>query len=1232
MSAKKTMIALLAFTAWALLPLSQAHAAGPAWSVSITSMPASFIPGESGDAIDGPAVNIVAHNIGDGPTSGAYTVKAVLPAGFKPGSGITGAESCKVTGQVVTCTGSAPVPGEGPKPNGKGVPVTIPVDVDGAIQPGTSLRVEASVEGGAAATVSTARGIGVGIPAWAPVGIPLPSNFAPGSEDEILIGVPNIGTASSTGPITLTDTLPSGVKPLSVGAISTTGAEGSCGVSGQAATCTLTKSFAADIEFEVSIIVAIDPLAPSGRLSDQITVEGGGASPAFTSTPITIDPGIPAFDFLAGGAGFRAPLTGPDGSPATLAGSHPNRQIIELGFPTERQGESLGAAGHLREAGADLPRGLIANPSATPVLCTEAQMLTIETPGCPAASQIGTATVLTVGATPEGYATALFNMEPPPGHASSFAFDAANSGSLVHILGGVRSDDEFELTGASTGALALTFHPVFGVRLEFWGDPTNASHDRQRGGCGLGVERDCSTEPSKTAFLTLPTDCPGTPMRSVGHANSWEEPSVVHDAVYESADLSGEEVTVSGCNQLRFEPTIEVQPTTNLTDSPSGLDVKLHQPQDTQLGHLSTAAMKDTTVTLPEGMAANASQADGLLACSSAEIGMSTAVGQSPPHFSMAPDSCPDAAKLGTVEVATPLLNQYDAQHKLAKDPETGDPIPEPLHGSVYLAKPFDNPFGSLLAIYLSIEDARTGTVAKLAGQVIADPQTGQLTTRFERNPELPVQDIELHLFSGARAPLVTPPTCGVHTTNANLIPWSSPEGADTNLQSSFETLVTPAGGACPTAENQEPHAPAFSAGTIAPQAGAYSPFVLRLSRADGTQRLAGIDTTLPPGLIGKLAGVAECSEGQIAQALGRNKPNEGALEQQSPSCPSSSEVGSVDVAAGAGPNPFHTTGHAYLSGPYKRAPLSLTIITPAVAGPFDLGAVVVRTALYVDPESARIHAVSDPFPQILEGIPLDLRSVALRMDRPDFTLNPTSCDPMAISGAALSALGQSAALTAPFQLGGCSALGFKPSLAIALKGATVRGAHPALTATLTIPKGGPFANIAKTSVALPRSEFLDQAHIRTVCTRVQFAADQCPAGSVYGKARAITPLLDEALEGPVYLRSSDHELPDLVIDLNGKIEVTIAGRIDSVKGAIRTNFEAVPDAPVTKFVLQMQGGKKGLLQNSRNLCASPARAVALFDAQNGKTHDVTPLVKAKCKGKAKKRGSHKGKKGHGGR
>ena len=326
-------------------------------------------------------------------------------------------------------------------------------------------------------------------------------------------------------------------------------------------------------------------------------------------------------------------------------------------------------------------------------------------------------------------------------------------------------------------------------------------------------------------------------------------------------------------------------------------------------------------------------------------------------------------------------------------------------------------------------------------------------------------------------------------------------------------------------------------------------------------------------------------------------------------------------MATGAGITPLHTQGNVYLTGPYKGAPISLAIVTPAIAGPFDLGTVVARVALNVDPETAKVTATSDPLPSILYGIPLDIRQIVFQMDRPEFTLNPTSCDPMSIGGEMQTATGGTSPLLVPFQVGGCSALGFKPKLAIRLKGGTTRGGHPALSATVAYPTTGKYANIKTAQVTLPRSEFLDQAHIGTVCTRVQFKADQCPPKSIYGKATAITPLLSSPLSGPAYLRSSSHQLPDLVVDLHGQVDVVLVGRIDSVNGGIRTTFEAAPDAPVSKFTLQMQGGKKGLLVNSTNLCKHPKanKAISLMEAQNGKVFDSEPELANSCKKKAKK-------------
>ncbi len=550
------------------------------------------------------------------------------------------------------------------------------------------------------------------------------------------------------------------------------------------------------------------------------------------------------------------------------------------------------------------------------------------------------------------------------------------------------------------------------------------------------------------------------------------------------------------------------------------------------------------------------------------------------------------------MEVTTPLLD-----HGIKAD--------------VYLAKQQDNPFNSLLALYIAGRDAESGVVLKLSGQVKAEDD-GRLVTTFDNQPQVPFSKLHLELFGGPRAPLRTPSACGAHTATAELTPWSG--NAPVELWSSFQITQGPAGAPCPNGAFD----PKLAAGTTNPLAAAYSPFTLRLSRADGTQELGAITATLPPGLIGKLAGVPYCPDAALAAISGALRT--GAAQIASPSCPAASQVGTVTVGAGAGPNPFYTqSGRAYLAGPYKGAPLSVAVVTPAVAGPFDLGNVVVRNALRIDPATTQVTAVSDPLPSILHGIPLDLRDVRVDLSRPDFTLNPTSCDPMAIDATLTGTQGASASRSERFQVANCDKLAFKPKLSIRLKGGIRRSDHPALRAQLVMPKKTG-ANIARASVALPHSEFLAQSHIRTICTRVQFAAgsgggEACPAGSVYGHARAFSPLLDKPLEGPVYLRSSSHRLPDLVAALNGQIDVELSGRIDTTNdGGIRTTFALVPDAPVSKFVLSMKGGKKGLLENSRNLCKSTNRATVKFDGQNGKVSDFTPMVEARCGKKGKRK------------
>jgi hypothetical protein len=1017
----------------------------------------------------------------------------------------------------------------------------------------------------------------------------------------------NVGSAPTSGPTTVTDVLPAGITPVGAVARDRDHPDDldsiACEIAGQTVTCTDPFSLAPGHWLQVYVLLKIDEDAPDA-VTNEASVLSGGAGEATTVATSTVSDSLPTFDFLTGPAGLSAMAMGSEGVPTTQAGAHPYELIVDAGFPgaevTDNNLGTLYAAGHLRNLRVTLPKGMAVNPTATPTLCTEAQLETISI-GCPDDSQIGTVAVTSELNRVASIISPLYNMVPPPGAPASFGFNAIGIGVWVHLMGRVNASGEYELGSDTNEILARELNPVLGVQAQLWGKPSDPSHDSLRGNC-VEFHGLCPlSERSNAAFLTMPGSCRET-LSITAEAADWEEPAI-HRRDAQLEDSLGNTTGTEGCNALDFDPSVEVKPTTNLADSPTGLQFNLHVPQTEDFEDTATANFKDVKVTLPDGLVVNPSSANGQAACSPTEIGLTTQVGEAP-HFTEDPAACPDAAKLGSVEVNTPLLDH-------------------PLEGAVYLARPFDNPFGSLLALYIAVDDARTGVVAKLAGEVAADPRTGRLTTTFKDNPELPIEDVSLSLTKGPRAPLRTPAVCATYSTAVDVTPWSTPEGADAHLFDSFAPSA-PAGGtgACPTTSTGQPNAPAFRAGTLAPQAGAYSPFLLKVAREDGSQPLAGIDTVLPKGLVGKLAGVPYCPESAIAQAQGRNKPNDGVLEARSPSCPAASQLGTVTVGAGAGISPFYAQGHAYLAGPYKGAPLSVVFITPAIAGPFDLGAVTVRAALRIDPETAQVRAVSDPLPQILEGIPLDLRSVEVKLDRPDFTLNPTSCDPMSVSGTATSAFGQGAALSSPFQVGGCSALGLKPKLAIRLVGQTKRTGHPALTATLSYPRGA-YANLASIQVALPHSEFLDQGHIGTVCTRVQFAANQCPAASVYGSATATTPLLDGRLSGPVFLRSSSHELPDLVLDLHGQVDVVAAGRVDSVNGGIRTTFEALPDAPISKVVLKMRGGRKGLLINSTNLCAKTNRAKAAFAGQNGKTFKSKPVMAVSCKGKHRKGKGH---------
>ena len=888
------------------------------------------------------------------------------------------------------------------------------------------------------------------------------------------------------------------------------------------------------------------------------------------------------FGFLPGAAGFDGSIANQDGSPSTQAGSHPYEMTIGFGLNTHLDPVSDATVPDAdpKDIEFELPPGLVVNPQASETTCTESQLESDSLPGggCPDSAAVGTFS-LDIGDSIGEQTSPLYNMAPPSGASSEFGFDAGGAGVYVHIFNALPSGQDGGLSAKIQGLVSL--QPILGGSLTFWGDPSDQSHDAQRGGC-LFAGGACPVDRINKPFLTLPGSCSG-PLRTTISADSWEQPGAFVSDSYQTHDSGGNPVGISGCSKLDFTPTIAVTPGTQAADSPTGLSLDLHLPQSENAAGLAEANLKKATVTLPEGLTLDPSGSDGLGACSAAQIEL-----QSP-----GPPACPDNSKIGSVEASTPLL---------------GHPAP----GSVYLAKPGDNPYGSLLAIYVVIDDPQSGIVVKFAGQVEPDPQSGQLTTVFDNAPRLPFSDLDLDFFGGPRGPFRTPTTCGTYTTTTEMVPWSAadpdnPTAAETATpSSSFQITEGPSGAPCANAPQDRPSSPTFSAGTEIPLAGTFSPFTMTVSRSDGSQEMHSLELTLPPGLTGKLAGVSYCPEAAIAAAA----ETSGIAEEISPSCPPNSKVGHLDIRAGAGPDPLQLVANFYLAGPFKGAPLSMVVITPVVSGPFDLGTNVNRSTLSLNPSNGQAHVVTEPFPQIFQGIPTDTRSLTVHLDRDDFVLNPTSCNPMTLS-ANLAASSSIASLSAPFQVGGCGALGFSPKLSVDLSGGTRRAKHPTLSVTITQPAGQ--ANSAASTVTLPLSEQVDNSHLKMICTHVQFAANACPPESIYGEATAISPLLDEPLSGPVYLASGSHPLPDLLIALRGQISLNLRGEVESVGGRLRTTFSNLPDAPLSQFKLTMQGGGKGLLVNDRNICARAYRAAVLIEAQDGSTADQDPVIGDSC-------------------
>jgi hypothetical protein len=915
-----------------------------------------------------------------------------------------------------------------------------------------------------------------------------------------------------------------------------------------------------------------------------------------------------AFSFLPGSEGFSAAPLGQGGTPSAQAGSHPTTLRLSVGF----QGAAPFTEGDLKDLSFELPPGLYENPTAVPT-CTQAGFHearfspfeeSLSGESCPDKSQVGALTVKSSFAGGESRTFGLFNLDPPPGVPSEVG--ANPYGAPIIFIPEIRqSEGEYGITLRTANVSQLT--DVSGLTLSLWGNPWSVLNDPQRGNClnetepSFGWSKCSVGRPSKNpqvAYLTLPTACGALPFTA--RADSWQGGAQVERAFAPAKALEG-------CETLPFEPKAVAQLSDPRASSPSGYEFDLDVDTSGVLSPERSAPspIRKAVVSLPKGVTINPSVGAGLGVCTPAQYQAETPT--SPPGA-----GCPNESKIGDFTVNSPIIDKT-------------------IEGAIFLASPYDNPFGSLISVYLVAKSIDRGILVKVAGELDADQSDGTLTATFDHLPQLPYETLRIHFREGQRSPLATPASCGAISTEADLTPWRN---ANIVRHESLSAQITAGVGGGPCPQGLAPFVPHAKGGTLNSQAGAYSPFYLHLTREDVEQEITSYSATFPVGLLGKIANIPYCPDSAIEAASHRT----GVEERDHPSCPASSQIGRTSAGYGLGAVLTYAPGKLYLAGPYRGSDFSIVAIDSALVGPFDLGVVIVRSAIRIDPVTtqASIDATgTDPIPHIIKGIPIHLKDIRAYIDRPQVTINPTSCDPSEVSSALNGSGAQFgnpaddtlATASAPFQAFNCGALGFKPSMALHLKGGTRRSKHPALHVVVK-PRAGD-ANIAQAQVALPNSLFLDQGHIKTICTKAQFARNACPKESVYGHVRAYTPLLEEPLEGDAILRSSSNVLPDLVFVLKGHgVEVDVAGRIDSVKGGLRGTFTQIPDAPVSKFELTLEAGKKGLLVvSARNLCAKKRYADSKFLGHANKGLIWNPEVRADCK--RKKKGKGKDNKGH---
>jgi hypothetical protein len=894
--------------------------------------------------------------------------------------------------------------------------------------------------------------------------------------------------------------------------------------------------------------------------------------------------------------GFDVSFLNEDGTPDTQAGSHPHEMLTSISLntqivPREKEADSRYETlpdGNVKDIVTDLPAGLVGDPNATEKKCTLAEL---DAEKCPEESRVGELEIVIGELTyAKTFSALVYNMVPPRGVAVQLGVNFLIPNAFIDV--GVRAGGDYPVRAIAPNITQVA--STMGTRLKVFGVVGSGEH--------------------RKPFLTLPTGCAG-PLKSTVSADSYQDPGHFAEATSLTHESAGQPVLLTGCEKLKFPATITVAPDTANASTASGLTVGVHVPQKSAFNPegLAESALRDTTVTLPEGVTINPSGANGLEACSEGLAGFSgfnefnpeyepgvqtaTFTPELPSPLAPGANFCPDGAKIGTVQIKTPLLSH-------------------PLEGAVYLATQNSNPFGSLVAMYLIAEDPASGTLIKLAGEVSLT-DTGQIVTTFKNTPDLPFEDLELHFFGGERAPLSTPSRCGTYTTQAVFTPWDGNPPVHTN--STFQIEHGPGGGPCPG--QSLPFAPSLTAGATNVQAGAFSPFTMTMSRPDGSQSLDAIALHMPPGLSGTLTGVELCPEPQADEGL----------------CGPGSLIGETTISVGVGSDPFTVTGgKVYLTGPYRGAPFGLSIVNPAKAGPFDLentptrhpacDCLVVRAKIDVDPTTAALTVTSDtsgPYsiPTMIEGIPLQIQHVNVTIGRPGFTFNPTSCAPMAITGELTSTEGATDALSLPFQVTNCARLAFKPRFKVSTQGGTSRRNGASLHVKLTYPNApqGTQANIHSVHVELPRALPSRLTTLNHACADSAFDRNPsgCPSQSRVGFAKAVTPVLPVPLEGPAYFVShGGQRFPELIVVLQGYgVTVYLHGEtFISKTGITSSTFKTVPDIPIGTFELTLPEGEYSALAANTNLCSASLVMPTTFTAQNGAVlAEKTPIEAQGC-------------------